>query len=304
MAEKKKALGRGIAALMGETAESVPARPIAAARTGDGAEISENTIVYIDIDDIRPNRTQPRTHFDEGSIEELALSIGAHGILQPVILRKTDFGYELVAGERRWRAARKAGLRAVPSIVRSIGEEENALIALIENVQREDLNAAEEAVAFSAIIGSRGLTQEELAAAVGKSRSYIANTIRILKLPKKIVEYIREGMLTAGHANALGMLKNEEKQLEAAKIMVKKGLSVREAERLCSEDSRERRKPSRPKREDTRKSRDMLAVEEELTSSFGTRVVIVPEKRGGKIELHYYNRDGLEELIELLRKNA
>jgi ParB family chromosome partitioning protein len=242
--------------------------------------------------------------FDAASIEELAQSIAAHGVLQPIILRKSDFGYELVAGERRWRAARKAGLKTVPSIIRTLSEEENAMIALIENVQRENLNIAEEATAFATIIETYRLTQDELAKAVGKSRPHVTNTLRILKLPPQIVGFVRDGKLTAGHANALGALKNERLQLEAAERIIKRGLSVREAEKLCSKENNPAGTKKKQKPKSVRKSADILAVEEELTHAVGTKVVIVPEKKGGRIELHYYNRDGLDDLIDLLRNHA
>ena len=323
MTEKKKALGRGLDSLFGEIEGPVPARPTFRNEASTAEEfvspVSSPTdsasdagrIIYIDIDEIKPNKSQPRTAFDAETIDELAASIEEHGILQPVILRKAEFGYELVAGERRWRAARKAGLTAVPALVRAINDEENALIALVENVQREDLNAVEEASAFAAIIESRGVKQEELARLIGKSRSYVTNTLRILKLPETVIALMRDGRLSAGHANALGMLTDAALQTELAERIANRGLSVREAEKLCTEAASGEPRGKRKNKDRGKhrvslatKSAELLAVEDELTTLLGTKVVISQERRGGRIELHYYNRDGLEDLIELLRNHA
>lgn len=244
MAGKKQALGRGLSALFGEIEVPVPAKNDADAPEEKGKQSKKtleidaetaNSVLYIDIDEIKPNAMQPRQSFPAEAIEELADSISALGVIQPLILRKAAVGYEIVAGERRWRAARKAGLRKIPAIVRELSEEENALIAIVENMQREDLNTVEEAMAFKAILEKYGMTQEDLSKAVGKSRPHIANTLRALKLPPDVVEYLRTGELTLGHANALGAVKDHGKLIRIAEKIAKNGLSVREAERLAQE---------------------------------------------------------------------
>ncbi|MDR3305672.1 MAG: ParB/RepB/Spo0J family partition protein [Clostridiales Family XIII bacterium] len=314
MAGKKKALGRGLDALFGEFQASVPVNADAEtdadaeggetqnSRAPTARENSENTILYVDIDDIRPNEMQPRRLFKAEAIEELAASIETYGVIQPVILRKAELGYELVAGERRWRAARKAGLRKIPALVRELAEEENALFAIIENMQREDLNTVEEANAFRTILDKYEMTQDALSRAVGKSRPYIANTLRVLKMPPEILEFLQSGALSLGHANALGAVKDRELQIRIAAMIEKKGLSVREAERLCAEaEARAGKADGGKRRQGKAKNAEIRAVEEELTSLVGTKVAINAGKRGGSVELRYFDKAGLDEIIELLR---
>ena len=335
MAEKKKALGRGLDALFGEIEIAVPARAGAGGETprnpaernqpktinntdsaagayrkgqdeqAPAAADPENAVLYIDIDDIRPNEMQPRQAFEPESIDDLAASIEAYGVIQPVLLRRTKLGYELIAGERRWRAARKAGLRKIPAILREVTEEENALIAIIENMQREDLNPLEEASAFRAVIEQYGMTQEALSRAVGKSRPHIANTLRLLKLPPEIQEYLRSGALTLGHANALGAVRDSAAQIRLAGRAAANALSVRETERLCAAASdasggaKARRKAPR---KDAGKTAEIRRVEEELTSLLGTKVVISGDRDSGCVELRYYGPDELDGIVEFLRE--
>jgi ParB family chromosome partitioning protein len=268
-----------------------------------GASSSGNEILDIDIDDIKPNSMQPRTVFDEDAIEDLAESIRLHGVIQPVMLRNGKNGYDIVAGERRWRAARKAGLRKIPAIIRELNEEENALFAIIENMQREDLTPIEEASAFKKMVDQYGLTQRELSKSVGKSRPYITNTLRLLKLPKTIIDMISKGALSAGHANALGSLKDEKVQIEAAKQIVREGLSVRQAEQLAAKlaESGSKRMVKGKARQ---KNGDIKNIEEELTSIMGTKVKLETNGRNGHIEIHYYSREELEGLIEDIRRLA
>ena len=305
MAAKKPALGRGLNALFGDIEVEVPA----IRNEGTGTEESRSTkkneantpgnvVLYIDIDDIKPNSMQPRQSFDPESIEDLAASIETYGIIQPVLLAKATVGYELIAGERRWRAARKAGLKSIPAIIREVTNEENALIAIIENMQREDLNVIEEATAYRTIINKYGLTQEELSKAVGKSRPHIANTLRILGLPPEVKELLRSGSLTLGHANALGAVKNVEKQSELAEKIAAKNLSVREAERLASALNIEKT----GKIASQGKPVEIHIIEQELTSAVGIRVVINGNGEKGSVDLKYFDRSGLEEIIDLLRK--
>jgi len=297
MAGKKPALGRGLESLFGDMEISVPA--IGSTASGKKDQDSENAILYVDIDEIKPNSMQPRQSFNPESIEDLAASIESYGVIQPVILTKAANGYELVAGERRWRAARKAGLKTVPAIIRKLTNAENALIAIIENMQREDLNTIEEAAAFKAITGKYKMTQEELAKTIGKSRSYVANTIRTLSLPPEIVELLRTGKLTLGHANALGAVKDAGMQIRLAEKIAQNGSSVREAERLAG--ALMKKKPKETARPGT-KTNDIRIVEQELTSLIGVKVVINGDDEKGSVELRYSDREGLEEIIDLLRK--
>jgi ParB family transcriptional regulator, chromosome partitioning protein len=289
---RSRGLGKGLEALfndveinMGETKE----------RTSE----VEGSIVFIDIHKIKPNSNQPRKHFDDNKIEELARSIEAHGIIQPIMVRATEIGYEIVAGERRWRAARRAGLKEVPCIIRELTEEENMLVSLIENMQREDLNAIEEALGIERMIATFGLTQEEVSNSVGKSRPYISNALRLLKLPATVQEMVINGMLSGGHARAVAGIKDAKKQVAAAQKCVELGWSVREIENFArGEDSSiSKRKPMpRPK------NRDVSVLEEDLKEILGTKVNIIFGSKKGKIEIEYYSREELERLLQLLQK--
>jgi ParB family chromosome partitioning protein len=297
---KRKALGRGLEALIGEVSVSSPGGSAGRAREGGpGAEEpGENDISYLSIDDIKPNSAQPRQDFSEESLDGLASSIEKHGLIQPIIVRQGKSGYELIAGERRWRAARKAGLREIPAIIREVSAEENALFALIENVQREDLNPLEEAQAYHGLMKDYGLTQEEVAKSVGKSRPYIANTVRLLRLPEKVRRYLAEGKLSAGHANAIGSLAEDEAKVKLADRIAESGLSVREAEALVQEIKGREGKWKKPSPSESAKDSAIRMVEEELTTLFGARVTISKNISRGAIEFHYYSKDELDALIE------
>jgi ParB family chromosome partitioning protein len=300
--QRKNGLGRGLDALFGEINVAVAAVP---EPKHEGRNVdtggTESSVLYIDIDAIKPNAMQPRQQFNEENIEGLAESIRLHGVIQPIMLRESGTGYELVAGERRWRAARKAGLREIPAIVRTLSSEENALFAIIENVQREDLNPLEEAGAFRKIMDVYGMTQENISRSVGKSRPYIANTLRLLKLPQEIREMITAGNLTSGHANALGGIKDSEKQLAVARQVVREGLSVREVELLAAKLSGKQKEAAAVKAKPRRKNEEIRRVEEELTGLIGTRVTINSNGKNGVVEIHYYSRDELEGLIDDFR---
>ena len=290
-AVKNNVLGRGISALISEQAPINEPEDDEKAADRDPA----NSVTYIDINDIKPNRNQPRKNFNEDSIAELADSIKTHGIIQPLIVRKTESGYELVAGERRWRASRKAELSKVPCLIREFSDEENALIAIIENMQREDLDPIEEAEGLNEMIKKYGLTQEEVSKSVSKSRPYITNSLRLLKLPKDIREKISSGELSAGHARAILSVKDKEKQEQLSEKIVKDGLSVREAEKLAK-NSGTAKKPRRKSKKDP----DIVAVEDTLKQIYGTKVNITTNGRKGAVELSYYGREDLNRLIELL----
>ena len=285
---KNNVLGRGISALISESA------PLSEPQDEEAAD-QEYTVQSIDINDIRPNRNQPRKNFDSDGIRELAASIQEHGIIQPLIVRKGDNGYELVAGERRWRAAREAAVEKVPCIVREFTDEENALIAIIENMQREDLDPIEEAEGLDTMMKEYGLTQEEVSKSVGKSRPYITNSLRLLKLPQDIRDKVSEGVISAGHARALLSVKTRALQEQICQKIVKEGLSVREAEKLVNNGGKAKRRTAK-----SRKDPDIIAVEDKLKEIYGTRVAITTNGRKGAVEISYYGRDDLNRIIELL----
>ena len=265
----------------------------------EGADVveSKDSVISVNINDIKPNADQPRKNFDEDKIDELAESISSHGIIQPLIVRKSKNGYEIVAGERRYRAARKAGLKEVPCLVREFSDEENMLVAIIENMQREDLDPIEEAEGLEQMIKTYGLTQEEVSKSVGKSRPYISNALRLLNLSEEIREMISAGTLTAGHARALLSMENITKRLELAKRIEREGLSVREAEALASGKKPKARAKSRIRV----KNKDIQYVEQELKDIFGTRVSIEGQGNKGYVSFEYYSEDELNRLIDLFR---
>jgi ParB family chromosome partitioning protein len=294
-AANNRGLGKGLGALFDEAGTSVPvSRDKAVA--GDASA----NIRYIDIHEIKPNAKQPRVHFKEDTIDELAVSIKTHGVIQPLIVRAAVAGFELIAGERRWRAAKKAGLRDVPCIVRDISEEQRVLFALIENIQREDLNPIEEAVALREAMDTFGLTQEEMAKSVGKSRPYIANALRLLKLPEDVRDYMTDGRLSGGHGKAIAALDDPKKQIKLAAYLAEKGCSVREAEALAA-DPRFSGYKDAAKPKARAKDTAIIAIEEELRGILGTKVSINSRGVRGSVELNYYSRDELEDLIDILR---
>ena len=281
MADKRPALGRGLSALIPDA----PAAPAGAAeRTAE-----------VDTDLLRPNRFQPRTMIDDGKIDELARSIKANGIIQPIVVRKTDEGYEIIAGERRWRAAQRAGLLKVPVAVREIPDDRLLAAALIENIQREDLNAIEEAYAYRRLADDFQLTQEQIADAVGKDRSSIANYVRLLKLPTEVRGHVASGALSMGHARALLALADEAAQRRLARDIVSKALSVRETEALVKRLA----SPAAPRPEE-RKDVHTRAAEDRLRFALGTRVRIARKGKGGRIEIDFANENELQRLFEQL----
>ena len=289
-APKGRGLGKGLEALFNDVEISASASD----RTGENQE----GILFLDVNDIKPNSKQPRKNFPEDKIEELARSIETHGIIQPIMVRPFGEGYEIVAGERRWRAARRASLKQVPCIIRELSEEQNMLIAIIENMQREDLNPMEEAEALNQMITNFGMTQEEISKSVGKSRPYITNALRLLKLPSEVQELVVQGDLTNGHARAIAGIKEVKRQVNLANKIVREGLSVRETETLASQENENINKPAKAKAR--AKNREITDMEEELKSALGTKVAINHGMRRGKIEIEYYSREELERLLELL----
>lgn len=284
MLNKKKVLGRGLGALIGE----------AAAERATPAATREKFFAC-PVDEINPNPTQPRKFFEEAALGELADSIREKGVIEPLIVRRSAGGYELIAGERRWRASRMAGLSEVPVVVVEASDEESLELAIIENVQRQDLNAIEEAESYRSLMGF-GLSQDEVAKKVGKDRATVANYLRLLKLPHEVREEITKGAISMGHARALLSVEGHARQAELCRRIITKGLSVREAEALASGEKKGRA-PGRPPAADAEKS----PLEDELRGIFGTKVALKERKGKGAIEISYYSADERERLIELLR---
>lgn len=297
-APKKGGLGRGLDALFADVPVKAPKETEVIKNREDGDE--KDTVRYVKIHDIMPNANQPRKTFNEEKIEELAASIREHGIIQPIVVRKKSRGYEIVAGERRWRAAIKAELSQVPCLIRNLDDEQNMLIAIIENMQREDLNPIEEAEGLRQMTETFGMTQEQVSRSVGKSRPYITNSMRLLKLPEHIRESIADGRISAGHGRTLIAASDEDMRKSIWEKMIKEGLSVREAEKLAAgSPGAKKRKPA-----SKRKNPDVARVEEDLKDIFGTKVSINAAGKKGKIEIEYYSGDELNRLIELLKTLA
>ncbi len=293
-AVKKGGLGRGLDALF---ADAVPVSEPEEEEKESLKYDSSDSVQYINIHDIMPNANQPRKVFNEEKIEELSESIKEHGIIQPIVVRKKENGYEIVAGERRWRAAIKAELTQVPCLLRELSDEQNMLIAIIENMQREDLNPLEEAEGLNQMIVSFGMTQEQISKSVGKSRPYIANSLRLLKLPEYIKESLAEGKLSAAHGRTLITIENEELRKSLCEKIIAEGLSVRATEKLVSEIGRDKKRRSATRI----KNPDVAKVESELKECLGTRVIINQNGRKGKIEIEFFSKDELERLIEMLK---
>lgn len=288
---KKSGLGRGLDALFAdrEVAVNEDIKLPAQEESGD-------SVKYININDIKPNHGQPRKIFDPEKISELARSIEEHGIIQPLVVTKAEVGYEIVAGERRWRAAREADIKKVPCLVRTLTDEENMLLAIIENMQREDLNPIEEAEGLEKMIKVYGFTQDKVSKSVSKSRPYITNALRLLNLPESVRKEVAEGRLSAGHARAILSADNFQKQEELCKRVIAEGLSVRETEKLASTEKQKRNKALKRV-----KPKEILSVENELKDIYGTKVNIEAKGKGGSIQLHYYSMDELNRLIDILR---
>ena len=284
MIAKKRGLGRGLDALI-EKGEEKP-EPV---RT-------------LPLDSLRPNRLQPRTTFDETSIEDLAASIRSQGIVQPlIVMAEPDGSYSIVAGERRWRAARRAGLENVPVVVREVADDRELLeLALVENLQRSDLNAIEEGEAYYSLQEKFGLSQEEVANRVGKGRTTVTNSLRLLRLPEEVREMVREGRLSAGQARPLLALPTPEEQIDLADRTVREGLSARDVERIVSpkEEPAKKKKPGRAVEVHT------AAAEEKLTRRLQTRVEIRRQGKGGHMRVHFHSEEELMRLYDVLMERG
>ena len=280
----QKGLGRGLGALLGDAHE-------------EPAEKSPYRL--LPIHKVEPNPTQPRRDFDEEELQNLADSIKEHGVVQPLTVRETENGYyQIIAGERRWRAARLAGLWEVPAVIMEADDRKTMELALIENLQRQDLNPVEEALGYQTLMGEYGMTQEETAQRVGKSRPTVANALRLMNLDPEVLDMVRTGKLSAGHARAVLSIKEVKKQQEAARKIAALGLSVRQAELLCKNMTRE----PEPKKEQTLAVNYVAECEKNLSKHLGRGVKIINGKRKGKFELEFYGQDDLQNLLDALMK--
>jgi len=293
MAKKtaKRGLGRGLSALMADVNDA-PA---------NNASVANSADLLVPIEKVNPNPNQPRRSFDKGKLADLSASIREKGIIQPLIVRPSPSqtgDYEIVAGERRWRAAQMAKLHEIPVIIREFNDTEVLEVAIIENIQRADLNPVEEAAGYSQLMEKFGHTQEKLSEVLGKSRSYIANSVRLLTLPPEVLAFLREGKLTSGHARALI---TSEVPLTLARLVIKQGLSVRETEKLAK--SGVKPKPSKPAKIPL-KDADTKALEGDLSANLGLKVMVdhKPGKEGGKLIIQYDTLDQLDDLCRILSK--
>jgi ParB family chromosome partitioning protein len=280
----KKALGRGLSALFN------PTSPL------------ENDLLELGIDQIEPHQSQPRRIFNEEKLEELAQSIRANGLIQPIVVRREGEGFQIIAGERRWRAAQRAGLTKISAVIKDVRDDEILALSLIENIQREELNAIEEAQAYKNLIEQLNVTQEEIARQVGKDRTSITNSMRLLKLPDKVQEMVEEGLLSMGHARSLLALESEEQQLTLAKRIVSEALSVREVERLVKgvqEPKPAKVKPAPDPAIESERA-NIRAAESRLSKKLSTPVKIKFTEKGGAIEIKFTSMEDLTRVYDLL----
>ncbi len=278
----RKGLGKGLDALISST---------------NALEEAKNSILEVRINDVEPNSEQPRKVFDQERLEALAESIKEHGVVQPIIVRSNGARYIIIAGERRWRASKLAGLKTIPVIVKDISSREVMEIALIENLQREDLNPIEEAEAYQKLIEEYGLTQEEVSKVVGKSRAAIANSVRLLNLSGEIKEMLSDGRITSGHARTLITVGDLKRQNELAKQIVDNNLNVREIEKLAAKEEKNRVIKQKPA---SKAQAEISDLEEKLRTLYGTKIDLIRGKQKGKIIIEYYSNDEFDRIIEML----
>jgi ParB family transcriptional regulator, chromosome partitioning protein len=286
----RKALGKGINALIPDFEMGVPGSTV------EGMIQSRELL----IDEISPNRFQPRKYFDDDKLEELVKSISENGILQPIVVQKSVNGYELVVGERRWRASKKAGLKKIPAVIREVSDAQALELAIIENIHRQDLNPIEEAEAYARLADNFALTQEMIAKKVGKSRTAVANILRLLKLPRSIKEDMVSGKLSMGHARALLGLEEARQAQALCKEIFKADLTVRQTESRINK--LKQRPPIKPASPADKKNIFVKDLEKELERKLGTKVEISPKKKGGKLVVTYYSDDDLERIQNLIGK--
>ena len=292
MSTKRKGLGRGLDALLG----SQPAKATSSEKKADAG----SGLNSLSVDQLEPNRFQPRTVFDESGLDDLAESIRSQGVVQPIVVTpKANGKYTIIAGERRWRASQRAGLKEVPVVVREVSNDQQLLeMALVENIQRADLNAIEEAEAYRTLGDNFELSQEDIAKRVGKGRTTITNSLRLLRLPQEIQDLLREGRLTAGQARPLLSIPNRERQIEIAEQAVEKGLTARDLEALVS--APKNKGASKEKKKGQELDVNTRAALDQLTRSLQTKVGIKRKKRGGVVEIHFHSEEELIRLYERL----
>jgi ParB family chromosome partitioning protein len=282
----RRVLGRGLSALINE----------------DDSNTKNEGFLEIDLDLIEPNSAQPRTRFTETNLNELTQSILANGIVQPIVVRKVNEKYQIVAGERRWRASQKAGLKKIPAVIKNVTDDKLLELALIENIQRQELNPIEEAKAYKNLVETIGLTQEMVAERVGKNRTVITTALRLLKLPSDLQKLVEEEKISAGHGRALLMTEEVELQRNIAKTIVELSLSVRETEKAIKRLNKKDSEPAENKRFSPTIDANAKAAETKLRRYFGTGVQVIPDGKGtgGKIEIEYYGEADLDRLYNLM----
>ena len=301
MAAKKKGLGAkglGINALINTEMEDIKASKPQKKKT-------EEAVLELELDMIEPNRKQPRKYFDETALEELAVSLKTYGMIQPIVVKKSGDYYEIIAGERRWRAAKIAGLKKVPVVIKKWEEGEAFEAALVESLQREDLNPMEEAESYQRLQEEFGLSQEKIAEKVGKSRSAVTNSLRLLQLDLRVRNFVVENKLTGGHARTLLSVTNGDEQFELAEMVIEEGLSVRAVEALVKAHLAKAEKSEKEEEEVSKEdAREYRAIEDDLKSFFSTKVKLKPlgKRNKGKIEIEYYSDEDLERLLALLKR--
>lgn len=294
----KRGLGKGIGALFGNDIEETD---IVAQDIHQINENDKEKVTSLKLAQIEPNKEQPRKNFDEEKLQQLADSIKQHGVIQPIIVKDLNNGYyQIVAGERRWRASRIAGIREIPAIIRTYDELATMQIALIENLQREDLNPIEEALSYKALLDDFALTQEKVSEQVGKSRSAIANTIRLLSLPKQIQKLLEEGAISGGHARAILSVISEEGKLQLAEKIIENELNVRQAEQLAKALNAQKpeKEPAQP--QTSAFDLQLQGIQKRMSDLLGTKVKILNGAKKGKIEIEYYSANDLERVLKLL----
>lgn len=285
---KKSGLGKGLDAILSDKYDS------------QALEFADNThILELKIVDIEPNKDQPRKEFDKEKLEELSESIAKHGVIQPIIVTKKGRNYQIVAGERRWRASKQAGLKKIPAIVRDYDEIKVMEVALIENLQRENLNPVEEALGYKSLMDNFSMTQDKISDRVGKSRSAVANSLRLLNLPEKVLKMLEKGSITTGHAKVILSVSNKDEQEQLALLVEEKQMTVRETENFIKSKSKTKKPVSKMSTEVKMAIKNM---ENNFSKYFGTKVKIKDTNGKGKIEISYYSHDEFERIMEILKK--
>lgn len=289
---KKSGLGKGLGAILSDKYDS---QALESLEYSDSSQVIELKII-----DVEPNKDQPRKEFDKEKLDELADSISKHGVIQPIIVTKKGNTYQIVAGERRWRASKQAGLKKIPAIVRDYDEIKVMEVALIENLQREDLNPVEEALGYKSLMDNFLLTQDKISERVGKSRSAVANSLRLLNLPEQILRMLEKGQISTGHAKVILSVTNKNEQIQIADLVVEKQLTVRETENFIKNKAKTKKTTPKTSTEVKMAIKDM---ENNFSKFFGTKVKIKENNGKGKIEISYYSHDEFERISEILKKS-